>query len=147
MDINELMVSEPKNAFKKLTLPLIAFAVFDAFYSLIDLAWAGLLGHNAVAAVGVATPLFVLIGTFGSTIGQGTNSLMSKFLGIDEIKRKISEIDEKMLSALIGWIDFSSRKTKEEQNADPRANTAAVDHHIGHVALHGTRHLRSRQHL
>ena len=84
MDINELMVNEPKNAFKKLTLPLIAFAVFDAFYSLIDLAWAGLLGHNAVAAIGVATPLFVLIGTFGSTIGQGTNSLMSKFLGIND---------------------------------------------------------------
>lgn len=87
MDINELMVNEPKKAFKKMSVPLIAFAVFDAIYSLIDLAWAGGLGHNAVAAVGVATPLFVLIGTFGSTIGQGTNSLMSRFLGINEYKK------------------------------------------------------------
>lgn len=63
MDINELMVNEPKKAFKKMSIPLIAFAMFDAIYSLIDLAWAGGLGHNAVAAVGVATPLFVLIGT------------------------------------------------------------------------------------
>ena len=48
------------------------------------MAWAGTLGYSVIAAVGVATPLFVLIGTFGSTIGQGTNSLMSRLLGINE---------------------------------------------------------------
>ena len=84
MDMNSVMVNEPKKAFKKLSPALIAFAVFDAIYSLVDLAWAGTLGYNVVAAVGVATPLFVLIGTFGSTIGQGTNSLMSRLLGIND---------------------------------------------------------------
>ena len=34
------LVSNPKKTYWKVTIPLLSFAIFDAFYGLVDIFWA-----------------------------------------------------------------------------------------------------------
>ena len=75
------MVSLPKKSFWKLSLPLIAFCIFDAIYGLVDMLWISQISIEATFAVGISAPFVSLIFSFGNSIGQGTNSIMSRFIG------------------------------------------------------------------
>lgn len=81
----QLMLTNPNKAFRRLSVPLILFAIFNALYTFIDLVWASFLGESVITAVLFAIPLFSLIGYFGCYVGQGVNSLMSRFYGANNI--------------------------------------------------------------
>ena len=43
--------------------------------------WVSQIGIEAFYAIGVSIPISSLIFSFGDSIGQGTNSMMSRFIG------------------------------------------------------------------
>lgn len=84
MEVNEeFIINMPRKAYKKISTSLIIFAIFDAIYAFVDIFWAGFLGSDMLIIVGLCAPLFLVIFTIGNSIGQGANSLMSRFLGAE----------------------------------------------------------------
>ena len=75
------MVSKPKKSFWHLSIPIITFCIFDAIYGIVDMAWISQISVHASFAVGVSIPFVSLIFSFGDSIGQGANSLMSRLYG------------------------------------------------------------------
>lgn len=82
----EFILNQPIDSYKKLSYPLIFFAIFNAFYAFVDIFWAGILGNEALVVVGLCSPLLLIILTIGLSIGQGTNAVISRFLGSNDIK-------------------------------------------------------------
>ena len=75
------LVSVPKKSFWNLSIPIIIFCVFDAIYGLVDMLWVSQINVEAFFAIGVSIPITTLIFSLGDSLGQGTNSIMSRFIG------------------------------------------------------------------
>ena len=75
------LVSLPKKSFWKLSGPIIAFCLFDAIYGVVDMLWVSQISVDAIFAMGVSIPFVTFIFSIGDSIGQGTNSIMSRFIG------------------------------------------------------------------
>lgn len=84
MEVNgECILNNPKKAYKGISTSLIIFAIFDAIYAFVDIFWASFLGSKLLIIVGLCAPLCLIVFTMGNSIGQGANSLMSRFLGAE----------------------------------------------------------------
>ena len=92
MNNNVDILSNPKNAFWKLSSPLILLSIFEATYSLVDMFWISQLSPEAFFAVGVTAPLVSLIISFGDAVGIGTNSIISRELGEKDFKSTYNSI-------------------------------------------------------
>ena len=97
------LVSLPKKSFWKLSIPLIAFCVFDAIYGLVDMLWISQISIEATFAVGISIPFVSLIFSFGDSIGQGTNSIMSRFIGADDYESGYNALIHGMLLGNLVW--------------------------------------------
>ena len=97
------LVSLPKKSFWKLSIPLIAFCVFDAIYGLVDMLWISQISMEATFAVGISIPIVSLIFSFGDSIGQGTNSIMSRFIGAEDYESGYNALIHGMLLGNIVW--------------------------------------------
>ena len=86
------ILSNPKNAFWRLSSPLIILSIFEACYSLVDMFWVSQLSSDAFFAISVSAPLVTLIICFGDAIGIGTNSIISRELGKKNIKSTYNSI-------------------------------------------------------
>ena len=86
------ILSDPKKAFWKLSNPLIILSIFEALYSLVDMFWVSQLSQSAFFAISVTAPLLSLIICFGDAIGIGTNSIISRELGENDIKDTYNSI-------------------------------------------------------
>ena len=75
------LISLPKKSFWKLSIPIAVFLIFNTFYSIVDMMWVTSLSMDAAFAVSASAPLLAFIATFGDSIGQGTNSIMSRYIG------------------------------------------------------------------
>ena len=98
------MVSLPKKSFWQLSIPIIAFCIFDAIYGIVDMAWISQISVPASFAVGVSIPFVSLIFSFGDSIGQGANSLMSRFIGIDDYESAYNTLIHGIILTNIIWI-------------------------------------------
>ena len=98
------MVSLPKKSFWQLSIPIIAFCIFDAIYGIVDMAWISQISVHASFAVGVSIPFVSLIFSFGDSIGQGANSLMSRFMGIDDYESAYNTLIHGIILTNIIWI-------------------------------------------
>lgn len=98
------LISVPKKSFWRLTIPILGFIFFNAMYGLIDLYWVSRLDAHAFYAAGVSIPIFTLICTIGDSIGQGTNSLMSRSIGADDYDNAYNAIFHGILLCLAIWI-------------------------------------------
>ncbi len=66
----------------KLAIPGIVAMLISAIYNMVDTIFVGMLNDtNAIAAVSVAFPLFMLIAAFGQMFGVGAASYISRLLG------------------------------------------------------------------
>lgn len=63
------LVSLPKKSFWKLSIPIIAFCIFDAIYGIVDVAWVSRISVEASFAMGISIPIVTLIFSFGDSIG------------------------------------------------------------------------------
>lgn len=77
--------SNPKSAFWQFTTPLLLLTLFEAGYSFVDVFWVSQMNSESFFAIGVAVPLVTLIISFGKSIGIGTNSIMSREIGENDL--------------------------------------------------------------
>ena len=78
------LVSQPKKSFWKLSIPIIAFCIFDSIYGIVDMAWITQINIHASFAVGISIPFVSLIFSFGDSLGRGANSLISRYIGVGD---------------------------------------------------------------
>ena len=97
------MVSLPKKSFWHLSIPIIVFCVFDAIYGIVDMAWISQISVHASFAVGVSIPFVSLIFSFGDSIGQGANSLMSRYMGVDDYESAYNSLIHGIILTNIIW--------------------------------------------
>ena len=79
----DMMLSNPKKALIKMSVPLIVSLLITSLYNLIDAAWVSGLGADALAGVGFFTPIFMILVGFGNGLGSGAAFALSKYLGED----------------------------------------------------------------
>ena len=75
------LISSVKDNFWKLSIPLILFFLFETFYGIIDTFWVVNYSNEAGFAVSYSQPILLMVITFGFSIGMGTNSIMSRYIG------------------------------------------------------------------
>ena len=98
------LVSLPKKSFWKLSIPIIAFCIFDAIYGIVDMLWVSRLSVEATFALGISIPIVSLIFAFGDSIGQGTNSIMSRFIGSGDYESAYNALIHGMIASNIVWV-------------------------------------------
>ena len=76
-----LLRGNPKEAVKKLALPLMLSMMIISLYNIIDSFWVAGLGADQLAAVGFVIPLEFLIISIGTSLGAGISSVVSKYIG------------------------------------------------------------------
>ncbi|MBF4467810.1 MAG: MATE family efflux transporter [Methanobrevibacter arboriphilus] len=74
------ILGDPKKAILKLSGPMIIAMLITSFYSLIDGVWVAGLGHNALAAIGFISPIFLMVMGFSQGLGVGATSVISRFI-------------------------------------------------------------------
>lgn len=83
----DLIRNNPKKAIRVMSIPVTLSVFFLILNSLVDTAWVSGLGSQAIAAVGFITPLSMALAGFGTGLGAGANSVISRFIGADNLKR------------------------------------------------------------
>ena len=68
------------------------------------MAWISQISVHASFAVGVSIPFVSLIFSFGDSIGQGANSLISRFIGIDDYESAYNTLIHGIILTNIIWI-------------------------------------------
>ena len=76
-----LLCGNPKEAVKKLSLPLMLSMMIISLYNIIDSFWVAGLGADQLAAIGFVIPLEFLIISVGTSLGAGITSVVSKYIG------------------------------------------------------------------
>lgn len=100
------LVSNPKKAFWKLTIPILCFVMFDGISALVDMAWVSSISKDAVVAMGVSTPILILIYAIGDAIGEGSNSLISRCIGHNSYEESYNSLIHGILISVIVSIAF-----------------------------------------
>lgn len=85
MDINEL-ISNPRKSILGLSVPMIISLFLTMINNVADAAWVSGLGADALAAIGIVTPLFIIIIGLGIGVSAGVNSSIARFIGKDQIE-------------------------------------------------------------
>ena len=97
------LVSLPKRSFWELSIPIIAFCIFDAIYGIVDMLWISQISVEATFALGISVPIVSLIFALGDSIGQGTNSIMSRFIGSGDYESAYNSLIHGMIASNIIW--------------------------------------------
>ena len=74
-------IDNPRKALIKLSLPIVVAMVVQIMYNIVDTAFVGRLGAEAIAALTFSFPLFFILISLNSGIGIGVNSVISRYLG------------------------------------------------------------------
>ncbi|KZX17363.1 multidrug export protein MepA [Methanobrevibacter cuticularis] len=82
-----LITGDPKRAIRKLAWPMMIAMFLTMAYNLADGIWVAGLGTEALAALGFATPLFMIVVGLGSGLGAGANSLIARYIGARNKKK------------------------------------------------------------
>ena len=75
------LLGDPKKAVLKLSGPMIIAMLVQALYNIVDGIWVAGLGSNALAAIGLFFPLFMIIISLAVGIGIGGSSAISRKIG------------------------------------------------------------------
>ncbi|WP_296798124.1 MATE family efflux transporter [uncultured Methanobrevibacter sp.] len=98
------LISLPKKSFWRLCIPISIFLLFETFYSIADMFWVSQLSMFDALAVGASAPILLLISTFGNSIGQGTNSIMSRYIGSNDYESSYNSLIHGIIVSVITWI-------------------------------------------
>ena len=98
------LISLPKKSFWRLCIPISIFLLFETFYSIADMFWVSRLSMFDALAVGASAPILLLISTFGNSIGQGTNSIMSRYIGSNDYESSYNSLIHGIIVSVITWI-------------------------------------------
>jgi len=70
-----------KKLLTEMSIPAIIGMLVTAVYNIVDTIFVGRIGTEAVGAVTIAFPLFMVISSIGLTFGIGSGSFISRLLG------------------------------------------------------------------
>ncbi|MDR3291826.1 MAG: MATE family efflux transporter [Methanobrevibacter sp.] len=79
-----IITGDPKRAIRKLAYPMMVAIFLTMAYNLADGVWVAGLGTESLAALGFATPLFMIVVGLGTGLGAGANSLIARYIGANE---------------------------------------------------------------
>jgi len=74
-------IKDPKKALWTLSLPIVVGMMVQTLYNVVDTAYIGRIGADAIAALTFSFPLFFILIAINSGMSAGVNSLISRFLG------------------------------------------------------------------
>lgn len=74
-------MKDPKKALIKLSIPIMVAMLVQTTYNIVDTAYVGRLGSQAIAALTFSYPIFFLLISINSGISVGVNSKISRLLG------------------------------------------------------------------
>ncbi|RLF30908.1 MAG: MATE family efflux transporter [Thermoplasmata archaeon] len=77
----KILLGDPKKAVLKLSIPMMVAMFVSSMYNVVDAIWVSGLGSNALAAVGLFFPFFMMIVALASGIGVGGSSAISRRIG------------------------------------------------------------------
>ena len=99
----DLVTPDRKKLFFTLALPIIAFCIFDAIYGIVDLWWVSKINVDAFYAMGMSIPFVTFIFSVGDSIGQGTNSIMSRFIGSGDYESSYNALIHGLVACNVVW--------------------------------------------
>ncbi len=94
-------IKNPKKALIKISLPIIIVMIVQVAYSIVDTAFVGRLGADAIAAITFSFPVFFIMIGLMSGIGAGMNSVISRYLGS---KQRIAAENSAIHGLIISFI-------------------------------------------
>lgn len=97
-------ISNPKNAFWQFTTPLLLLTLFEAGYSFVDVFWVSQMNPESFFAIGVTVPILTLIVSFGRSLGIGTNSIMSREMGDNNLIGSYNSILHGIVACLVSCV-------------------------------------------
>ncbi len=80
----EILTGDPKKALRKLSIPIMISNLVFTLYNLADGAWVAGLGADALSAVGIFFPLFMVFVALSLGVGVGAASAISRRIGADD---------------------------------------------------------------
>ncbi len=85
---SRLLAEEPiPRLLAKFAGPAIIGMLVQAIYNIVDAIFVGRIGTEAIAAIAIAFPIFMLIATLGLAMGVGASSYISRLLGEKNIQQ------------------------------------------------------------
>ncbi len=99
----EMITGNPKKAILKLSIPMMFTLLISILYNVVDSIWVVGLGPEPLVAMGLITPLYMVIISIGNGIGAGANSLISRYIGAE----KYTQANNAGIHALLLSIIFS----------------------------------------
>lgn len=100
------LISNPKKAFWKLSIPIMCFVMFDGISALVDMMWISYISSDAVVAMGVSTPILLLIYSIGDAVGEGSNSIISRYIGHDSYEDSYNALIHGIILCIVISIIF-----------------------------------------
>ena len=85
----EEFIASPRRALITLSVPVVIAAVVQTFYNIVDTIYVGHIGSEALAAISVAWPFFVVLVSVSQGLNSGIASRISRYLG--EKRKKLAE--------------------------------------------------------
>ncbi len=80
----ETLLGDPKRAIIKLSGPMIVALFVQSIYNLVDAVWVAGLGADALSAIGMFFPVFMIIMALASGIGLGGSAAISRKIGAND---------------------------------------------------------------
>jgi len=80
----ERLLGDPKGAILRLSIPMMIGMFFQALYNVVDAIWVAGLGADALAAVGLFFPFFMLLMALATGLGTGGSSAISRRIGEED---------------------------------------------------------------
>jgi len=97
----EYLLGDPKKAILKISMPMIVGMLAQAFYNIVDGIWVAGLGADALAAVGLFFPVFMIIMALAGGIGIGGSSAISRRIGQGNKKAADNTADHTIMLGII----------------------------------------------
>lgn len=79
--MRNLLIGDPKKTLVKLSIPIMISNLVFTLYNLADGVWVAGLGTDALSAVGIFFPLFIILSALSMGIGIGATSAISRRIG------------------------------------------------------------------
>jgi putative MATE family efflux protein len=99
------LLGDPKKAILKLSGPMIIGMLVQSIYNIADGIWVAGLGSNALAAIGLFYPVFMVIISLAAGIGVGGSSAISRKIGAkDKEKADSAAVHTFVIGIIIGII-------------------------------------------
>lgn len=80
----EILLGDPKKAVVKLAVPMMIGMLVQAMYNLVDGIWVAGIGTDALAAIGLFFPVFMIIISIATGLSIGGSSAISRKIGAND---------------------------------------------------------------